>query len=276
MKLSSKLFPLTIVTSAISVIAPVSLTSCGNVYVDLIKKGYQTKFDPLPKQENITNQKATELYYNALCNPNIGPELIKDDMLWSASGLLEYSGDNLMDIDGDRGTLSYTKYLINIGNFEFKPGTYEQDGYFLLSYKISGELEMHMDNIKQATSYKVTGTQFTWNMENIPFSVEFHSAGLTNDYHYRGWMLVPKEYHPSGEQGGFWDALNGDEHIDFSYRSICKGYSQNGIQNYGYEEIEQAIIDKDHKYVPRLEEPLTNFFLYDSGYLYNLVSELEK
>lgn len=259
MKLSKKLIPISAALSTVAIVLPTTLTSCGNVYVDVTK--YGTEWTPNYKKavSNPLNEtEATEYFFNNFNDKNLDGEIYWTSAQECVSLPLVYKETY--------PEYKITKWLIDVSNFSID----KNNRY--VNYKLNCQYEFthkqkiydpeHPEKIIVSKSYENNVVVAEIEFCNIQFSLK-HGC-----FQEDKWWLIPDKYTIVGPNKAYWnDYLIGNEKIVFNIRHERKGYSENGIQNYAYDNRYGAIVDEDHKYTPELDEIVTNMFLFYSYYM---------
>ena len=244
MKIVKKLIPLITIPAILS---PLTLTSCSKKYTDILS--YQPD-GFLFEEKQLSEKEATDLYFSHENTNNIQTNDLYA-CAWEFSKLVpEYFGS-----DG-----KFLVYLLYVSDYSCHKN---DKGKYVVSYKLKEQIQYRQTTDPETKSYAVDEYVVDWQVNNIPHVLYYvKNSGYKSD-----WLVKPEKYH---YETATWDDLEGDENITFNIRTIEKGYSQSGAQNYIYESDESATIDADHKYVPALSELLSALFFFYAYSMQNI------
>lgn len=290
-----KFIPISIFGAASMIAVPLSLTSCSNVFMDLLHHHFEPSWkkqslDPdhggheqYTEDTDYYKDEITQSYFNhvnSLGSQKKKDNFIKDELTWSACETSLHGESRKRTIELEKGDYSYTKFYLHISDVHFDGQNYfhqpEKENWWYLSYKMEGRMETLLDNItnlddEPTNSYRVDRYSFELEMRHVPFdfsTITYDNGKWYQEEIYQIWELTPKKldiqlyYNPRFS----WLEFEDGEYISFSCRHFCEGYNKNGKQNYSYQADESAIIDKDHVYSPHFEVEVASFFFFDTYY----------
>lgn len=191
MKLRTKLIPIFTAASTAAVIAPITLTSCGEWirYTDLLHRQYESWVIP-HNAATITDARTVERLYidKAIKNTDI----VRDDILWSLSSLLH-----------DETTSGKISSWIDYSSFDFDitiwPEQFYEGGILYTDY--CSEIEAHVKGeIKQTSSTAL-----------IKYLVDKNGTAINSfdfNFNFKIFKLFDIEYVKDKQKIAFGDCKN--------------------------------------------------------------------
>lgn len=278
-----KIIPISFITSTSLLTIPYSLTSCSNIYRDLINNPFKPTIKQYADHAQFpqdSENECTELYFSELDNLNIDEanKLLEQEILWSVTNTAGTT-KKWTRIDGETGELSIKQFYYDLEDVKYEGskvitnsnGEDTTVGY--ITYKCKGKIESLFDNIIKVSepniiSYSKDWYSFDLTMKNIPFNftnIKYPTVKYTEMTPLR--LDIHFDENPSFT----WTSFKDDEYINFKCRHTCEGYTKDGYQNYAYQSEESAIIDATHHYVPKFNVELASLFFFDTYWFDNVI-----